>query len=431
MIRKLVLSLFLFFSCLTLSNTAFSQCGAASIAVKNYCPNQYAEFTVSDPSTSNRYRWFPDNTGTNSYGYGNYSLDGKYFTSPGTIAGGSGTKTFYYQKELYDVTGGATTTTAPVSAVDPNFSNNAYSIQFTTTNAIELTQITVPVHTYYWNVGSQYRIQVQIGAAYSQWVTFGNPTGNANQGVYLIDLPTLIDALGNGMSVAAGTTATINITIQKADGTASDIKLAWFNKASIPNSYTINPGVTISQTATNQTAHTPVIYDWTLNTKCPLQSVSASEETDMTKCCTPVTQKPAIATQSGETVFASPFTDRLTATNVANPLYYRWYLDGTQLAVGSNLTPQNISKVGKYKLRVVRNSADIDKASCYIESDILVLKKRVLFANASKTNLCIGETATLTAQGAISNVSWTPTANIANQRLSLLRLHLSLQVQFL
>jgi GTPase SAR1 family protein len=103
----------------------------------------------------------------------------------------------------------------------------------------------------------------------------------------------------------------------------------------------------------------------------------------------------------------------LTANGLPSTHYYEWYKNGVLVSGsgGVGKTTLNINSLGNYTVRAVINQTDATKYSCYKETAISI-QERVLYAQASKVNACIGETITLTAKGATGNVTWSPATNL-------------------
>ncbi len=418
MMNRFVLTLLLGVLCVN----AYTQCGPASITVTDYCPDQYAEFTVNDPDPLTRYHWYQDAAGTTSLGYGPDGIDGKYFVSPSTYPTGSGTQTFYYQREIEGVVGGPDMASHTNAGIHNGPSQANYSLDYTATADFELTEITVLIYQngmdQGWYTGT-HRIQVELEGNFSNWYHFDNSNvTKINGDYYAVTIPIDRDGLGNGL---LGTAGTNTIQLYGASGTdpngtaSANTTFAFVNSGDVANSYTIGSGsstITIDQDGNDQTGWwgtaRPAIFDWNVNFYCPLESVSAVEETNLANCCTPVAAQPTVTTGSGETVFELPFSETLTAGNSNAAHYFEWYHNGAVVASGYGVDTYNATAVGNYEVRVVEDAGDINKLSCYNESSILALEEQILFAIASSENICIGDQITLTADGALSNISWTP-----------------------
>ena len=175
---RLSLALIRFVSILGLKQDALGQCGTASVAVTDYCPDQYAEFNVTNPSVSSNYHWFDIING------GNDTLDYNYtenFVSVGTIAGGSGPVDYYYREE-YDASAGPAYT-SQLTAVATG--NEPYYYDFDATESFRLNFVTVPIQS--WSPADDHYIQIQVGLQYSNIYVFkpGNHTLLSSQ-IYLV-----------------------------------------------------------------------------------------------------------------------------------------------------------------------------------------------------------------------------------------------------
>lgn len=396
---------------------AYSQCGPATVSVVNYCPDQYAEFTINDPDPNTKYQWFADAAGTVPLGYGPGGTDGKYFVSPTTYPTGSGTQTFYYQRELSNQTGGAPSAVASSGTGQSTF--NPYSMTFDSDVDFVLNEVTIPLHTWWLDASRTFRIKITIGGTPANWYYFTSTDVIASGAAqtYLITVPIDVDGLGNGIPVNAGVGQTISAFMGSDGlenaGTFGFDNFAHLSQAQVNSTYTIgSPGsqITMNQHSNLNGGNVTGFLDWDVTINCPLEATSAIEETNPANCCTPVATQPVVTSQSGEYVFQSPFSENLVAGS-SNPVhYFRWFLDGSVVAEGYGMDTYAATATGNYEVRVVEDLADIDRLSCYNESSLINLEEQILFAIASSTNICIGDPLTLEAQGALSNIQWTPAA---------------------
>ena len=129
--NKIVMSLGVCLLSFFIINNINAQCGAVPVTATPYCPDQYAEYSITDPSLTNTYRWYDDASGTNDLGYGPLGVDGKYFSSPTEYPTGSGDVSYWYQKEIYDLSGGAESSSWNQSFFDGTSPNSSeYEMAF-------------------------------------------------------------------------------------------------------------------------------------------------------------------------------------------------------------------------------------------------------------------------------------------------------------
>lgn len=397
----------------------WSQCGAANVAITDYCNNQYAEFNITDTDPNTRYQWFSDAGGSTSLGYGP-DADGKYFYSPTTYSSGSGAKDFWYQKQVSGVTGGPQTGTFSGSTSGPG-GGRTNPISVDSDFDFTLNSVTVPFHFYGTPAaGTSYGVKVDMGGTTSNWHYFTAAdlvAGGTN--LWFLKIPIDINGLGQGIPVTAGTGIDIQV-FSESDGTeaagTSFLETAVITAGGINDTYTIGTAgsqLTIDQTTGDKTgwpAGRYGIFDWDITMKCPLQQVTANEETDLSKCCVPVTTQPIITTNTGQDVFEEPISGVLSVGNLGAGNYFKWFKDGVAFDEGLGKTSVNISDKGKYTVVVSEKGVDIDKQSCGSTSVIKKIRNKKLFiAPVDTTFLCLGESVALSSAGGLSDWKWTTT----------------------
>lgn len=397
----------------------FSQCDPANITVTDYCNNQYAEFNINDTDPDTRYQWFSDAAGNSSLGYGP-DADGKYFYSPTTYASGSGTKDFWYQKQVSGVTGGAQSSTFTGTTSGPG-GGRSNPISVDSDFDFTLNSVTVPFHFYGAPPGgTSYGVKVDMDGTTSNWYYFtAAELVSGGNNLWFLNIPIDINGLGQGIPVTAGNGIDIQI-FSESDGTEAPgtgfLEVAVMNAGGINDTYTIgNAGseLTIDQTTGDRNtwpAGRYGIFDWDITMKCPLRQISADEETDLSKCCVPVTTIPLITTSSGADVFEEPIVGSLSVGNLGAGNYFKWFKDGVVFDEGAGKTSVNITEKGKYTVVVSEKSADIDKQSCGATSLIKKIRNKKLFiAPTDTTFLCLGDVAALSSTGGLSDWKWTTT----------------------
>ncbi len=397
----------------------YSQCNPANISVTDYCNNQYAEFNINDVDPDTRYQWFNDASAALNLGYGP-DADGKYFYSPTTYASGSGAKDFWYQKQVSGVTGGPQTSTFSGTTSGPG-GGRTNPISVDSDFDFTLNSVTVPFHFYGTPAaGTSYGVKVSMDGTTSNWHYFTAAdlvAGGTN--LWFLKIPLDINGLGQGIPVTAGTGIDIQV-FSESDGTEAAgtafLETAVITAGGINDTYTIGSAgsqLTIDQTTGDKTGWPTGrygIFDWDITMKCPLQKVTANEETDLTKCCTPVTIQPIITTSNGSNIYEVPITGSLSVANLGAGNYFKWFLDGAVFDEGVGKTTVNITDKGKYTVVVSEKLADIDKQSCGSTSIIKKIRDKKLFiAPTDTTFLCIGESVALSSTGGLSDWQWSTT----------------------
>ena len=373
-----------------IGNQVFGQCTADAVNITNYCPNQFAEFEIVTPQTGAAYRWFD---GTIDYGISNN------FNSPSTISPGSGPQSFSFRKELEEIHFGP----FPTAATRTDAIQQDLVYNFDANQSFLLESVKIPIKLY--NTSRTYGIQVAIGTQFSALHTFTASDGiNLGNQYFLIEIPVnLIASQGNGQTLrAVYAPGSLPANTFGVDGFAAYLTSGGGVPYAPYSSSTVDISPTVQSAYGNNS--NGGIFEWDVKVLCPLQTVTAIQETVLSRCCTPVSTNPTITSSTGSNVFISPFTATLTSSG-STTNYFQWYKDG--VALGSptlNGRTLTINEIGSYSVREVILPADINKISCYKATPINI-QERVLFAPPNQT-ICLGDQVNLFATGAIDNVQW-------------------------
>jgi hypothetical protein len=415
--------------CLVSPDYIFAQCGGETYGIVNQCPNQQPQIQITSPAPtpSVNYRWFSltpkaPGPGFDTLFFG--SLPGYNVTYPSPLTAGG--QTVYYQK-MVEAIGGPTASPVPnISGASPVTDGTTTPFQITTTSATayQLNYVTVALFTYFMDATKTYRIKVQVGSNYSQWFYFTSASTIAtnSSNVYLIRVPVYQSATQLGVTAPAGTTTITFLTA--ADGTQSATSsaldgFAWINSSAFSSTYTIggttfNYGTSV-KTISGQTNKEPALYDWDITTLCSPVTINITQNS--TGCCTPASvNTPVISSSTGTNIInTDPVTPAVTlSTPLQAGFYYQWFKDGLALGgafQGTNVNSISVTTSGKYSVNVAQTATFINTTSC-IKNDLLWIQKRILFAQADNTTICLGNSVDLLAKGATGPISWTPGSNM-------------------
>jgi gliding motility-associated-like protein len=412
-----------------LSIQGYAQCGTETFTVVDWCENGYAEWTVNNPVPGARYHWYEPVyaadgitiTDTIDRGFGTNPA-GSHFVSPyryttpaGPLSPGWDERKFWYVRETM-VTGfinnsanGGIVTGGPTQAT-------GYTMSVTANTEIHYNYLSVPVILY--NSANTFSIQLQIGTKFTQRYEFtaGNTIPLGSQ-AYLVAIPVDITMPVGTYSITVITNpAGIPATSNPVDG------LLWANDDVYTGSVFTNTGIT-SATGGIQNIwggnRRSLLYNWDYIAYCPYEfSDIAKKETDLTKCCTPVTAGVIISSSNPIIVSgtSSSLLSVVSYTSTSN--YFQWYKDNSPIAGegGVGNTSITVTTPGSYSVREVEDPVYLDNISCYMDTLTLV-QERALFAklNNPKVSYCVGDKVTIEAYGAsIGNVSWSPASLAAN-----------------
>ncbi len=399
-------------------NVAYGQCTGETATIVNKCVGQQAQVSITAPAPVSNvtYHWYdPSPFLELGRGYG--------VTYPAPLPAGG--QTITYQKEV-STTGGPTALPGPYSAPgEVPSSSDPYSMTINSSLGFRLNAITVSIHTYSCQPTDVYRLKIKINTTYSQWFTFkcSDMIATSNGSVKLVRVPVNTSSSVSGITVPSGA-STITI-LTAADGTEpAGTKVVdafdWFNTASFTSTYTINSAVTLnygaaSATIAGQTNKVPGLFDWDITTLCTPVAVPITPSA--VGCCVPANvNAPVITSSTGTNIInTDPVAPAITLTTpLQSGYYYQWLKDGVALGgafQGNNVNSISVTNSGQYTVNVVQNVADISKVSC-VKNSLMWVQKRILFAQADKTTICLGETVNLLAKGATGPTSWSPSTNM-------------------
>jgi hypothetical protein len=400
----------------------FSQCGTESFSILNQCPGQQPQVQIDgavNPSVN--YIWYEDLPSYLLLGQG-YSV-----VYPTAL---SGSETFHYIKQITN-TGGPTALPGPYTVpASVASSGDVYDMTISSTDNFMLNYITVAIRVYSCDASKEYRLKVRVNASFSEWHYFkcSDMINTSDNAVKLVRVPVYRSASELGLLVAAGsstvTILTANDGTQKA-GSEPVNAFEWLNAGSFSPTYAIGSApnqVTVNYTAaagtiSGQPNRVPGLFDWNISLLCPSRSVSVTANS--TGCCVPGSvNTPAITSSSGSNIVNTvPISPAITLSTPLQPgYYYEWYKDGLPMGVGfqgTNVNAINISDVGKYTVKVAQNSSFISIVSC-AKDNLMWVQKRILFAEADQTTVCLGENVNVLAKGATGNITWSPGANLSS-----------------
>lgn len=393
---------------------ANAQCTGESATIINQCSGQQPQISVSPAGGNTNYKWF---VGGSQFGTGGD------FTYQNPL---SGTQTIHYQKEVTATGGpaaGSGTYTMPAAGT---VVNSNYSVSVNSTTSFKLNTLTVPIKLYYCDPAKTYRLKVIVGPVASPtsasiWYDFNcSALINTSEGqTYLVKMDVNTSTTNLGLVIPSGAT-TISVIYNDGSanpGNVSDLSgLVAFPTTAFNNTYTVGTTTITHASSGNR----PAFLDWDLTTICAQQAVLVNAANG-TNCCVPGNVNvPNIVSSTGSTVIdTDPVSPAITlSTPLQSGFYYQWYKNNTP--VGSltlNANSLSVTTGGSYTVRVVEKSGDIAKSACFKE-DLLAISKRVLFAEADKTTICLGESVALNAKGATGNTAtsivWSPSTGISN-----------------
>lgn len=398
----------------------FSQCGTADpLTTTNYCANQTAAWSYANSSPSNTtYKWYQ----YISSAYQNVGT-GDYYETTQTFPNGYGTvNTYYYEKEIDQTPSPALP--APLPTVGGNVSGSV-SLNYTSTTDFVLNYVTVAVHANWTGSPSTYALKVSANGQYSQWYTFKYSDAIAvSSSTLYFKVPVYTSATQLGLSIPSGNSAITISTCSGADpcpsGASAVDGFEFMSPSVLSPTYTMG-ATTLNYTTSQQNVwgsnSIPGIFEVDITTKCGKTLVTAIQETDNSKCCTPVASYSTITSSTGSNIYDTIFPSGVTLTASGNSaaLYYIWYRNGVEMGAsykGYGVTNIPISTYGIYTVKVVQSPVYANRAVCY-KTTPYDAQERVLFAIANPKTICLGSTGTLVAKGATSNISWTTTSGVA------------------
>ncbi|WMJ75149.1 gliding motility-associated C-terminal domain-containing protein [Cytophagaceae bacterium ABcell3] len=415
---------FILFALLCINMVAFGQCGTETYT-GSYCADQNAEYEIQSTDPDAQFRWFVrDSDGNlNDNGVSNA------FVSPVPYPSGSGTVEYYYQRES-PASGGPSATPVPdfdnAGVLENN--NLDYEITYTATSDFKLNSLTVPIYVNGLQANNLYRIKIEINGNFSTWFYFrGNEVTNTNHNnVYLITMQVMEAENIAGIRGEAGTN-TIRV-FSAEDGmeeaNSNAVGFPWVQENFLDETYDIDQ-LTLEFGESTQAVHNntriPALFDLDITTICDRVTAIAEETTE--GCCTPVADAPVLNTSTGSNIVRSPIDPDfyISASGTADSYYYIWYLNeqpigGSQYeGVGVKEIP--ITEPGRYRVRVVEDESHAHRIACYQERSIWI-QERILFAEADKQEICLGESARLNARGATDSIKWSPSTYLPDTTLS-------------
>jgi hypothetical protein len=412
----------------------FAQCGTTDpIATTNYCVDQTAAWDITNSSPSNTsYHWYRYDAGTASYQKAGV---GDHYETAQTFPNGYGVvNTYYYEKEIRK-------TPAPVlPATPPPAGGNTGGpmiLNYSSTSDFTLNYVTVAITAYDLGNTGTFGLKVSANGQYSQWFTFKYSSTSvvavSGNTVY-VRVPVFQSASQLGLPISAGNSTISVSTCSGADPCPTGVNavngFTYIPTATsgMSGTYPLGPEMNLNYTSSIQNVWGanvyPGIFNVDVTTRCGKTQVSAIQETDNTKCCTPVASYSTITSSTGTNIMDTIFPSGVTLTAAGNNpgLYYAWYKDGVPMGAsyqGVGLTTIPVSDYGIYSVKVVQNASYVNRAVCY-KMTPFEAQKRQLFAIANPQTICLGDEADLVAKGATAHVSWTtataaPITNANNQ----------------
>ncbi len=403
-------------------NFSIAQCGTETYTITNQCLGQQPQVQINGVQPSNvNYFWYDDapalvlGSGTN-------------IVYPTALAG---TETFNYIKQITH-NGGPSALPGPYTnpGAVPS-SGDAYDMTVTSAVPYLLNYVTVAIHAYSCNASTEYRLKVQVNTSYSQWhyFTCADMIATNNTNIKLVRVPVYATVGQLGLPVAAGASTITILTAadgtQKAGSTPVDA-FEWYSSASFASTYnigtapsnlTINYGAAVG-TISGQANKVPGLFDWNVTLLCAPVPVTVNTAS-ASGCCVPGNvSTPAITSSTGSNIVdVVPISPAITlSTPLQTGYYYQWFKDGVPMGPsfqGTNVNSISVTDVGKYTVKVAENSSFINTFSC-TKDNLMWVQKRILFAEANKTTVCLGESVELLAKGATGPVSWSPASNLSS-----------------
>lgn len=397
---------------------AMAQCSVVDpITTTNYCANQTAAWSITNSSPSNTaYNWYQYNAGA-------YQKNGTgdYYETAQTFPNGYGTvNTYYYEKEIHQAPAPALPGTLP-----PVGGNSAgpLVLNYTSSTEFVLNYLVVAIHANWTGSTSTYAVKVSANGQFSQWFTFKYSSSSvvaiSGNTVY-VKVPVFLSPTQLGLPVPTGNSAISVSSCSASDpcpsGAVAVDGFEYFPTATsgLSGSYPLGSTMNLNYTSSVQNvwgnnSH-PGIFAVDVTTKCGKTLVTAVQETDNSKCCTPVASYSTVTSNRGTNIFDTIFPAGVTLTAAGNSaaLYYIWYKDGVAMGAayqGIGKTSISISDYGIYTVKVVQSAAFVNRAVCY-KTTPFEAQKRQLFAVANPKTICLGSPANLVAKGATANILW-------------------------
>ncbi len=397
-----------------------AQCGVTDpIQTTDYCPDQTAAWSITNSSPSNTvYNWYRYDAGSSSY---QHTGAGDYYETAQLFPNGYGTvNTYYYEKEIRQPSGPALS--SPTPPVGANLTG-PLNLSYSSSTDFILNYVTVGINANWLGSTSTYALKVSANSQYSQWFTFQYTSSSVvaiSGSTIFVRVPVFLSASQLGVPVPAGNSTISVSTCSAGDpcppGAIAVDGLSYFpaSTSGISGTYPLGAGTTLNYASSilniwgNDSY--PGIFDVDITTRCGKTLVTAVQETDPTKCCTPVTSFSTITSSTGSNIFDTIFPSGTTLTASGNSpgLYYAWYKDGVAMGPsyqGTGMTSIPVSDYGIYSVKVVESPAYANRAVCY-KMTPFEAQKRQLFAVANPQTICLGDAADLVAKGATANVTW-------------------------
>lgn len=402
--------------------SSFGQCGAGveNIAITNYCNNQFASWTITNPGVGASYRWMttiPSDLSNPSATPGNQILGISSTASSITrLAHPTGTATgqiqYYYVKET-----ASTAVPWPGSIASPGGDGTPFRMTFTTTSTMRMNSIGLPLFIYNDN---QRRVQVQIQGPsgynnFSPVFNYSRTTLTTSGGSsYLVDVP---------INLTLTSTGVYTITGIRAPGSGTGDNSDPFNWTNGSFAGFTNPSLRIQGGTLNPIysgTNSSVMYNWNYTAYCgPNPSGFSFPVT--TGCCTPVYINPTIGSstniiQTGVDAFTITSVNFSECTGAG--CYFQWYKNGVSItgANGLNKTSYVATSSGIYTSRIVLNSSFINNQSCYSQSS-WNMDERAIFASVTTPGVgpyCIGDKFYFNSTVTGSNVTWVPGSGLSS-----------------
>jgi hypothetical protein len=402
----------LFFIAISKSNI-FCQCSVQDVIdTINYCPGQNAAWQVTNTGGA-VYKWYRENTTTSGL---DYISSGNYFETIDTYTSGFGkVKNYFYEKVFpQTVAPVLNNTTLPSSSANQP---NSVTLPYTSSQNFNLNYVTVALNPNWSGNTGTFSINVSASGVTSDWYTFKLTDAIANNGsTFFFKVPLKVTgATEIGMSVPSGNS---NIVISScATGTCPSGSVPFqgtfslFNSTTLNTSYALGTNMSLNYgTATNKVG----IFDVDVTYTCGKKKVFASEETDATKCCTPLSANPTIVSTQISNIYDTIFPPNVKLTASGNPAhYFVWYKEGVQIAAGVGLVQIPITDYGYYDVKEVEDLKYVNRTACFELGSYNAIKKLLFAKVLPSKKVCLGDTAFLSAVGATSNFNWTTTSGIA------------------
>jgi len=384
----------------------FSQCGTETFSVTDWCENQYATWTITNPEAGARYHWYEpvyNAAGTTIIDtidrfYGNNATGTNFvspyrYTTPTPVPAGTtwDDRKFWYSKEVPKTGFAPNSTTFTAIGISES---STYTTSFTSSTDIYFNYVSVPVVLY--NTGNTYTIKITIGTyqslTYSFSGTSATPTGTSQ--VYLIAVPV-------SLRIPAGSyTMSASGTVDGWGWLAASQTFTNTNVSTTSNSKTIWGSPKYSS-----------IYNWDYIAYCPYSYSPIANKTT-TGCCNPVIGN-VVLSPSKPVIISGTEQSIITLTYYSNVShYFQWYKDGVVIPAASGVgkISYTTNQIGEYTVREVELISYANNVSCY-SVGAATIQERSVFArvNNPKASYCLGDEVELEAYGSgLTNASWTP-----------------------